>query len=235
VLLGDGDDTLTFDLTNQGGPIATLIAGEVDGGAGANTLNVVGNTTVTNLVTTDATNADRVLNVQTLNLTSTQSVDEELQQAVDAIRAGVVVTNDGDDDDGLGATDDVAGELSNAQTADYTNVDIAEFTGLTTINLSHEAAVINATPEEAVAANRFEGDAAVYGLLNLTGTEAITLASVETLDTNNNSDRAALAAATTDDTTADVTGQHDPCHCRRCGHHPERGDRWYGWRCHAER
>lgn len=205
ILLGDGNDNLVFDLTNQGA-VATLVAGTVDGGAGTNAMTVRGNATVTAVTAVAAADADRVTNVQTLNLISTQAVDEELYAAIEAVRANAPVphaVNDGDDDNAGGDTT-AGGEVSNAQTADYF-VDVSEFTGLTAINLDNQAGVLNATPEEAVAANRFEGDAATYQLDNLTGAEAITLATVEALDSNANFDRAVIAAATTDDAVADAT------------------------------
>ncbi|MBW7901090.1 MAG: hypothetical protein H3C26_06420 [Rhodocyclaceae bacterium] len=157
--VGEGDNTVTFNLLGQGNQ-GTLISGLLTAGAGTNVLTVTGNANAT-VVATNAADADRVTGFQTLNLVSEQSVTVALAAAVNAIVAGTTAENDDD-----------------LQTADYV-VNVAEFTGLTAINLENRAGIIDPTPEEALTPNRFVGDAATYTLSNLTGAETLTLATVE--------------------------------------------------------
>jgi len=170
---GNGNNTVTFNLRGQGNQ-GTLVDGLLTAGAGTNVLNVTGNGNAT-LATPNTADADRVQGFQTLNLVSEQSIDSNgaaaaaaaagiagLRESINAINPAFQVTQNDD----------------NAQTADYT-VDVSEFTGLTTINLENQAGIINATPEESLVSNRFVGDAATYTLQNVTGTEAITLTTVE--------------------------------------------------------
>jgi hypothetical protein len=160
--MGAGDDAVVFDLTNQLA-VGTLIGGSLAGGSGVNTLTVTGNATVTNVANFDPTAApltDAVTGFATLNLVSEQAYNAVLAAAINFIVPGTVLENDTD-----------AGP--NPQTADYT-ADLSEFTGVTTINLENQAGVTAVTEN-----NSFEGDAAIYTLTNLAGTEAVTLTTVE--------------------------------------------------------
>ncbi|MES3009904.1 MAG: DUF4214 domain-containing protein [Pseudomonadota bacterium] len=201
ITLGAGNDTLNVNLINQEAT-GTLFAGEVNGGTGTNTLSIVATNSVGAVVAVDATDPDRVVGFQTLNLTSSQAIDEELAANIKAANAALtVVVNDGDDDNANGSTVG-AGEVSNSETADF-DADINEFTGLTAINLENQAGVINATPEEFSVPQRFAGDAATYTVRNLAGTEAVTLTTVEAITSVAN--RGLIGATVTDDLIADAT------------------------------
>lgn len=188
---GAGNNTVTFDLTGQGNQ-ATLVGGLLTAGAGTNVLNVTGNASVVagaGLVAASAADADRVTGFQTLNLVSEQSYSAALALAVNAINPAFQVAQNDDD----------------AATADYT-VDVSEFTGLTTITLENQAGVTNATPEESLVSNRFVGDAAIYTLNNVAGTETITLTTVEAgTGIEARTAGAATLAQIAADTTADAT------------------------------
>lgn len=188
--VGEGDNTVTFDLLGQTDQ-ATLINGLLTAGSGVNELTVTGNANAT-VVASSTADAERVTGFQTLNLISEQSVDFVLETAVNAIRPGTADEND-----------------DNQQTADYA-VDVAEFTGLTAINMENQAGIIDPTPEEALTPNRFVGDAAVYTLGNLAGTETLTLATVEAATgvearTAGTATDAQIAADTAADATVNMT------------------------------
>jgi len=156
---GAGDDTVTFNLLGQGDQ-GVLVAGLLDGGEGANILTVTGNADAT-AAAVSATDADRVSGFQTLNLVSEQSVSAAIAAAVNGVKANTTAQNDDDGD-----------------SADY-NVNVSEFTGLTTINVTNQAGIIDATAEEATAIRKFAGDDVTHNITMLQGGETINVKTVE--------------------------------------------------------